>query len=50
LQNNSCFAIEKNRYFPAPTENGWLPAAAVQLSGEVRLSVDPFSWSTDSMC
>jgi hypothetical protein len=22
LQNNACFAIEKNRYFPAPTENG----------------------------
>jgi hypothetical protein len=43
LQNNSCFAIEKNRYFPAHTENGWLPAAAVQLSGEVRLSVDPLS-------
>jgi hypothetical protein len=29
LQNNACFAIEKNRYFPSSTENGWLPAAAV---------------------
>ena len=24
LQNNSCFAIEKNRYFPPRNENGWL--------------------------
>jgi hypothetical protein len=29
LQNNACFAIEKKRYFPSSTENGWLPAAAL---------------------
>ena len=28
LQNNACFAIEKNRYFPARTRNGGLPLPA----------------------
>jgi hypothetical protein len=37
------FRSDKNRYIPKPTENGRLPAAAVQFSGEVRLSIGPFS-------
>jgi hypothetical protein len=36
-------SFAKNRYVTAPTQNGLLRAAAIQLSGEVRLSVDPFS-------